>query len=157
TLVAAAANVLAGFEGKAQGMAQPIAHIRPDNMFVQVFDYPLVQALIAIKHNQAERALELLRPSAAYSDSASAYVRATAYIRVNKAQEAVHEFQRIRDLHSFQPGDPLISLAILGQARSYRLLGDTNKARTTYQDFFALWKDADPDVPILKQAKTEYA
>jgi len=123
TLVAAAAYVLAGFEGKAQGMAQPIAQARPDNMFVQVFDYPLVQALIAINHNQAERTLEVLRPAAAYSNSATVHVRATAYLRVNKAQEAVHEFQRIRDLHSFHPGDPLISLAILGQARSYQVLG----------------------------------
>ena len=58
---------------------------------------------------------------------------------------------------SYRPGDPVISLAVLGQARGYQLLGDTAKARTAYQDFFALWKDADPDIPILKEAKAEYA
>jgi hypothetical protein len=51
----------------------------------------------------------------------------------------------------------MISLAVLGQARGYQRLGDTTKARTVYQDFFALWKDADPDLPILKEAKGEYA
>jgi eukaryotic-like serine/threonine-protein kinase len=84
-------------------------------------------------------------------------VRANAYLKSGKAQEAVQEFQRIQNLHSLQPYEPLISLAYVGQARGYQLLGDTTKARTAYQDFFALWKDADPDIPILKQAKAEYA
>jgi eukaryotic-like serine/threonine-protein kinase len=85
------------------------------------------------------------------------YLRATAYLKSGKGQEAMHEFQRIRELHSFRPGDPVISLALVGQACSYQLMGDTTKARTAYRDFFALWKDADPDIPILKQAKAEYA
>jgi hypothetical protein len=59
-------------------------------------------------------------------------------------------------LHGFHPLDPLISLAVIGQGRAYKLMGDTAKARTSYQDFFALWKDADPDVPILKHTKAEY-
>jgi eukaryotic-like serine/threonine-protein kinase len=159
TLLAAAAYALAGQESKAQGLAERVARSRPENMFVQVFDYPVVQATIALNHGNAERALELLRPASAYApnNSIQAYVRGTAYLRAGKAQEAVHEFQRIRDLHSFHPLDPLISLAVVGQARGYQRLGDTTKARTAYQDFFALWKDADPDIPILKQAKAEYA
>jgi len=81
----------------------------------------------------------------------------TSYLKSGKAQEAVQDFQHIRNLHSYLPDDPLISLAYVGQARGYQLLGDNIKARTAYQDFFALWKDADPDIPILKQAKAEYA
>jgi eukaryotic-like serine/threonine-protein kinase len=120
---------------------------------------PVVPALIALNHGNAERALELLRPAAAYdaTDSISLYIRATAYLQSGKAQEAVHEFQRIRDLHSLHPEDPVVSLALVSQARGYQLMGDTAKARTAYQDFFALWKDADPDIPILKEAKVEYA
>jgi hypothetical protein len=55
------------------------------------------------------------------------------------------------------PEDPIISLALVDQARAYRVMGDVTKSRTAYQDFFALWKNADPDIPILKQAKAEYA
>ena len=159
TIDAAAAYALAGQESKAQGLAEGVARSRPENMFVQVYQYPVVGALIALNHGNAERALELLRPAAAYAatDSIQVYVRSTAYMRAVKAQEAVHEFQRLRDLHGLHPDDPMISLAVLGQARGYQLLGDTTKARTAYQDFFALWKDADPDIPILKQAKAEYA
>ena len=126
---------------------------------MQAVLYPVVQALIALDHHNAERALEVLRPAAAYSatDSITLFVGATADLGAGKTQEAVHEFQRIRDLHGFHPDDPLISLALVGQARGYQLMGDTTKARTAYQDFFALWKDADPDIPILKEAKAEYA
>jgi serine/threonine protein kinase/tetratricopeptide (TPR) repeat protein len=159
TLVAAAAYALAGQENKAQGMAEKVVRRHSENMFIQVFDYPVVEATIALNHGNAERALELLRPAAAYAPTQSfqAYLRAMAYLHAGKAQEAAHEFQRIRDLHSFHPADPMISLAVLGQARAYKLLSDTTKALTSYQDFFALWKDADPEVPILKEAKTEYA
>jgi eukaryotic-like serine/threonine-protein kinase len=159
TLIAAEAYALARQESRAQGLANRVARGRPENMFIQVFDYPVVQATIAINHGNAERALELLRPAAGYAPTHSiqAYVRGTAYLRAGKAQQAVNEFQRIRDLHSFHPLDPMISLAVIGQARAYRLLDDATKARTFYQDFFALWKDADPNIPILKQAKAEYA
>ena len=86
---------------------------------------------------------------------------AAAHGRLDRARELLREsgdadFQHIRNLHSYYPDDPLISLAYVGQARGYQLLGDTTKARTAYQDFFALWKDADPDIPILKEAKAEY-
>jgi predicted Zn-dependent protease len=159
TLVAAAAYALAGQESKAQGMAERVARSHPENMFVQVFNYPVVQATIALNHRNAERALQLLRPAAAYAatQSVQVYVRSTAYLEAGKAQDALQEFQRIRDVHSYHPADPVTSLAVLGQARAHKLLGDTTKARTSYQDFFSLWKNADPDIPILRQAKAEYA
>ena len=153
------AYALAGQDNKAQLLAQEVAHSRPDNMLVQVFVPATVQALIALNHSNADRALELLRPAAAYEATYTLplYVRATAYLKSSKGQEATHEFQRIRNLHSFRLDDPIISLALVGQARGYKLVGDTTKARIAYQDFFALWKDADPDIPILKEAKAEYA
>jgi predicted Zn-dependent protease len=159
TLDAAAAYALAGEDNKAQVLAQGVASSRPDNMFVLVFGYPVVPALIALNHDNGGRAVELLRPAAAYdaTNSVLLYVRANAYLQSRKPREAVQEFQRVRNLHSWRPDDPLISLALLGQARGYQLMGEVTKARTAYQDFFALWKDADSDIPVLKQAKVEYA
>jgi eukaryotic-like serine/threonine-protein kinase len=156
---AANAYALGGQENKAQLLAQEVAHERPEDILVQVFVPATVQSLIALNHSNADRALELLRPAAAYEATYTLplYMRATAYLKSSKGQEATHEFQGIRNLHSFRPDDPIISLAVVGQARAYKLMGDTIKARTAYQDFFALWKDADPDIPILKQAKAEYA
>jgi len=68
-----------------------------------------------------------------------------------------HEFQRILNLKCFAPDESVLGLAQLGLARAYALFGDKEKARPAYQDFFALWTDAVPDISILKQAKAEYA
>jgi eukaryotic-like serine/threonine-protein kinase len=65
--------------------------------------------------------------------------------------------QKILALRNFAPADPLMSLAHLGPGRTYALQGDSQKSRIAYQDFFTLWKDADPDIPIPRQAKAEYA
>jgi eukaryotic-like serine/threonine-protein kinase len=73
------------------------------------------------------------------------------------AKEAAAEFQKILENRGVAPLSVLHVLARPGLARAYALQGDTAKSRTAYQDFFALWKDADPDIPILKQAKAEYA
>jgi eukaryotic-like serine/threonine-protein kinase len=158
TLNVAATYAVTGKDSKAQALAEGIARERPKDLFVQLSS-SFVQALIALNHADPGRALELLRPEAAYDATSIAglYVRANAYLKSGKAKEAVQEFQRIQHLHGSQPDDPLISLAYVGQARGYQLLGHTTKARTAYQDFFGLWKDADPDIPILKQAKAEYA
>jgi ATP/maltotriose-dependent transcriptional regulator MalT len=81
-------------------------------------------------------------------------------LRAGNGDEAAQEFQKVLALRNFVVGDPnchLVSLAQLGLARAYALQGDKAKSRMAYQDFFALWKDADPDTPVLKQAKAEYA
>ena len=126
-------------------------------MVVQLIS-SFVPAVIAINHAHPDRALEVLRPAAPYDVAwiLFLYPRAISYLKSGGGQEAVQEFQHILNLHSYYPDDPLISLAYVGQARGYRLLGDDTKARAAYQDFLALWKDADPDIPILKQAKAEY-
>jgi eukaryotic-like serine/threonine-protein kinase len=73
------------------------------------------------------------------------------------SKDAGAEFQRILDCPGITVNSPVGSLARLGLARALAASDDVAKARTTYQDFFALWKDADPDIPVLKQAKTDYA
>jgi tetratricopeptide (TPR) repeat protein len=85
------------------------------------------------------------------------YLRGHAYLLAHQGNEAAAEFQRIIDHRGVVLNFPLGALAHVGLGRAYALQGDTAKARTAYQDFFALWKDADPDIPILKQAKAEYA
>jgi eukaryotic-like serine/threonine-protein kinase len=80
-----------------------------------------------------------------------------AYLSEQQGQLAAAEFQKILDHRGIVLNEPIGALAHLGLARAYALQGDTAKAKSAYQDFLTLWKDADPDIPILKQAKAEYA
>jgi len=85
------------------------------------------------------------------------YVRGQIYLRQKAGNEAAAEFQKILDHRGIEPSSPLYPLAHLGLARASVLSGDTAKARKEYQDFLALWKDADADLPVVQQAKDEYA
>jgi tetratricopeptide (TPR) repeat protein len=113
-------------------------------------------------------AIESLRQAAPYEMAAAGprpvttpysaiYVRGLAYLRAGQGREAAAEFQKILDHPGVSPVSSVRALAVLGLARAYALAGDTAKARKSYQDFLALWKDADPDIPILREAKAEYA
>jgi tetratricopeptide (TPR) repeat protein len=86
----------------------------------------------------------------------SIYLRGLAYLRLRKGTEAAAEFQKILD-HKGANWGPFYPVSYLSLARSAALAGDTTKAKKAYQDFLALWKDADPDIPILIEAKKEYA
>ena len=87
----------------------------------------------------------------------AASLRGQAYLDANRGQEAAAEFQKIIDHRGVVLNSVIGALAHLQLGRAYAMQGDTNKARAAYQDFLTLWKDADPDIPILKQAKAEYA
>ena len=156
---AAMAFALAGMEAQAHSLNQDLLRERPDDTFQRKLYGPLVQTQLELNHGNAAHAVELLRAADSYTgtDTLTFYTRATAYLRAGQVQQALQDFERLRNLHSYFPADPIISLARLGQARAYIALGDKSKSREAYQDFFALWKDADPDVPILKEAKAEYA
>src|ERR1700690_3074488 len=110
-----------------------------------------------MNHHDAAKALDLMKAAEPFdrANTESRYVRATALLMAGRGPEAAQEFQAVIALKSFG-FDPTIPFAQLGLARA---LATTDKAaaRTAYQDFFSLWKDADPDLPILKQAKAEYA
>ncbi|HEV3482039.1 MAG TPA: hypothetical protein VGR97_06875, partial [Candidatus Acidoferrales bacterium] len=86
-----------------------------------------------------------------------AYFRGQAYIAAKQGASAAAEFQKILDHPGIVTNEPIGALAHLGLGRAYALSGDKGKAAAAYQDFLALWKDADPDIPILKEAKAEYA
>ena len=158
-LSVAIALALAGEDAKAQALAGQVAKSRPLDTLVQSVAVPTIQAIIETGHGNAAKAIELLESARPYDrvDAETRFTRANAYLKANRASDAVQEYQAIIALKNINPANPVLSLAHLGLARAYALQGDKVKARTTYQDFLALWKDADPDLPILKEAKAEYA
>jgi hypothetical protein len=85
------------------------------------------------------------------------YVRGEAYLSLNQGVQAATEFQKIIDHPGIVVSDPIGALAHLQRGRALALMGEKANAKAAYERFLALWRDADPDVPILKQAKTEYA
>jgi tetratricopeptide (TPR) repeat protein len=136
---------------------------------INAYWLPSVRASIEIDRNNPGKAVEILQPAAVYELGYPnpqvgvgrflypAYVRGQAYLRMLRGSEAAAEFQKFLEHRSIVGNCPLGALAHLGLARAYDLQGDSAKSRAAYEDFFRLWKDADPDVAVLKQAKTEYA
>lgn len=126
---------------------------------------PTIRAAIALEHKDPNRAIELLnmgpielsKPSHFAVFLCPVYVRGEAYLMLHDGNRAAAEFQKFIDHRGLVVNFPWGALARLGLARAYAMQGDTAKARTAYRDFLTLWKDADTDVPILKQAKAEYA
>jgi eukaryotic-like serine/threonine-protein kinase len=159
---AALALAWAGSGAEAEKLASETAQkARPENQTMQLVVLPAVRAALELNRNNPVKAIELLEPGKPY-DRATAPVRllrAEAYLRAGRPIDAASEFQAVRTLQYQVPFGPNIyaPAAQLGLARAYALEGDKAKARTAYQDFFALWKDADPDIPVLKEAKAEYA
>ena len=160
----AVALALAGDNASAQAIADQLSREYPVDILMQNVTVPVVQALVESNRGRPEKGIELLERSRAYEHTSTqmdafvaAYVRGMVYLRMKRGPEAAKEFQKVLD----HPGPIGMSvfgaLARLQIARAHVLAGDTEAARTNYQDFFALWKDADPDIPILIQARKEYA
>ena len=155
-----AANVYArsGDDAKARPLVEQAVKERPDDAFIHEVFAPMVRALLDLNHRAAAKALDGMKAAQPYdsANTESRYVRGSAFLMAGNGDEAAKEFQAVLNLKSGSPSDPTMSFAQLGLARA-DALSDKGKARTAYQDFFALWKDADPDVPLLKEAKAEYA
>jgi serine/threonine protein kinase/tetratricopeptide (TPR) repeat protein len=152
----------AGDAGRAEALAAEIARERPSDTLANGYELPTIRATLAIHSSNPARAVELLQPVIGYDLSSSramgsTYTRGNAYLALHKGSEAAAEFQKIVDHPGVVLNAMTGALAKLGLARAYALEGDAAKARVAYQDFFALWKDADPGVPILAAAKSEYA
>jgi eukaryotic-like serine/threonine-protein kinase len=134
----------------------------PLNSFTQKSEIPQIHARLALQRGDAAQVLKDLHPAEAYQFGEvelgiPAYLRGMAYLKSEQGTEAAAEFQKVLDHRGISGASPYSALARLGLARSYALTGDVAKARTTFRDFFTLWKDADPDIPILIVAKSEYA
>ena len=132
---------------------------------VQRYWLPTIRAAVAIQHKDPNRAVELLKETSAIELGLPnsfvllipVYVRGEAYLALGDGDQAAREFQKFIDHRGLVSNFPLGAMARLGTARASASQGDTAKARAAYQDFLTLWKDADADIPILKQAKVEYA
>jgi eukaryotic-like serine/threonine-protein kinase len=161
TIDAAVALAVAGQERKALEALSPFLKRRPDDTFLHQKWLPGLQAMAELSHGNAAQAVELLKPAAPYDGAASQvhYLRATAYLRSNHPAEAIQEYQKVLSLKLARPfgPDPFVLLAQLGLARAYAAQGDKAKARNAYQDLLAVWKDADPDLPLVQKTKAEYA
>jgi eukaryotic-like serine/threonine-protein kinase len=161
--LAALAYALANDSARAQSLADDLSTRFPQDTLVQAIYTPLIHAQIALNHGDPQKAVDTLAPYEKYDLAGTQvsliqiYVRGQALLTQKKGPGAAAEFKKLLDNRNVAPNDTPPPLAQLGLARAYALSGDTAKARTAYQDFLATWKDADPDVPILKQAKSEYA
>jgi predicted Zn-dependent protease len=118
---------------------------------------PLIRAAIEYRRGHTANAIDILR-SVKYERAYpfATYLRGLAYLKSQQATEASVEFQTIVD-HKGANWGPLYALSYVGLARSTALHGDNSRARKAYEEFLSLWKDADPDVPILTQVHNEYA
>jgi len=127
---------------------------------MNVFSQPIIGAITALSRNQPDQAIGYLTAVAPYEGGDAgfwpSYLRGQAFMRLHRSSEAAAEFQRILDHRGWDAFSPMYPLAHLGLARTLSLAGDVAASRKSYQDFFALWKDADPDLPILLKAKKEY-
>jgi ATP/maltotriose-dependent transcriptional regulator MalT len=156
---AALAFALAGDATRAQAVATDLANRYPKNVLISSYYVPTIRAVVELNRGNASAAIDLIQTTAPYEAQScmdAVYARGQAYLASHQGNAAAAEFQKMLDHRGLMNVCPLVSLAHLGLARSRSLSGDTAGARTAYQDFFALWKDADPDIPILKEAKAEY-
>ena len=139
----------------------------PSDTLLKRYWLPTIKAALEVNRNNSSQALSLLEPAVPYELATPpelqigtlfpVYVRGQAQLMAHNGAAAAKEFLKFEDHRGVTVNFPLGALAHLGLARAYALAGDTTKAKTAYQYFFALWKDADPEIPILKKAKAEYA
>ncbi len=162
--LAALALARAGDAAGAQKLADKLDREFPVDTIMQGHLLPTIRASIELDKNNPGAAIEILRAANPYEmGSASsqtlypAYVRGQAYLRAGEGKQAAVEFQKLVNHRGLVGNFVLGALVYLQLGRAYALAGDTAQAKSAYQDFLTLWKNADPDIPILVQAKAEYA
>jgi eukaryotic-like serine/threonine-protein kinase len=165
----ALALAFTGEARRAQALADDFGKRFPEATIVQFNYLPTLRARIALLHSNPQQALDSLQAAVPYELGLPAlsfynwpnlypvYVRGEAYLAAHQGHEAATEFQKILDHRGIVLNEPIGALTHLQLGRAFAMQGDTAKARAAYQDFLTLWKDADPDVAILTQAKAEYA
>ncbi len=151
---------------EAQKLADALSQDSPSDTVVQYYCLPAIRAAIRLHENDPAGAVEILRPTVKYdlaypADSFNslypAYIRGLAYLQMGEGRMAAAEFQKLLDHPGLVGTDILGALSYLQLARAQKMMGDQSAARKSYEDFLTLWKDADSDIPIYRQAKAEYA
>jgi len=165
----ALALAYAGDVGQAQALADDLGKRFPEDTVVNFNYLPTLRGKLALLHSSPQEALAILGaaspyelglPSLSYYNWPNlypVYVRGEAYLAAHQGSKAAAEFQKILDHRGIVLNEPIGALAHLQLGRAYALARDTPKARAAYQDFLTLWKDADSDIPVLLEAKAEYA
>jgi eukaryotic-like serine/threonine-protein kinase len=156
---------MTGDGARSQKMAEDLVRESPADTMLNKVWVPVAQAYTDLQHNQPAQAVTRLEAAAPYelgsgpgsSGYSINFVRGEAYLRLKDGAKAAAEYQKILDHRGTDPIGVEYTLSHLGLGRAYALQGNTAAAKSAYQDFFAVWKDADPDIPVLKEAKAEYA
>jgi tetratricopeptide (TPR) repeat protein len=167
---AAFALALSGDLPQSRALAEDLAREFPEDTSVQFMYLPTLRALFSLNAGDPAAAIQVLQIASRYDLAFGrvglvayfgglypVYVRGVAYLAAGQPTEAAGEFQRILDHRSIVLVDPMDALARLQLARALARSGDTVKAKSAYNDLFTLWKNADPDIPVLKEARAEYA
>jgi len=159
---AAFAFARVGDNQRAETLINQAGQQSPLNLLLNKLSLPAARAAVSLHQNDPAAAIQELEPSIPYDLAANSsfitlYLRGLAYLGNGSANEAVAQFQRVIDHRGTEPTSLYWSLAHFQLARTYAKTGDLDKSQAKYREFLALWKDADPDIPILKEAKAEYA
>ncbi len=164
-VLSALALARTGEASQARTIFEGLQKSEPSNTYLKVYWFPVIEASIAMAQQAPDRAIIALEPSLPYELGAPPpgiamyppYIRGVAYLAQKNGPAAAAEFQKFLDHPGVIQNFLLGSLAHLQLGRAYVTSGDTAKAKAAYQDFLKLWKEADPEIPILKEAKAEYA
>lgn len=168
-ILAALALARTGDTARAEAMAKDLSKGYPLDTLVNRYWLPVIQASVELDRNNPAKAIQILEATSPYEFASPqtwsglggplypAYLRGQSYLQLRQGREATAEFHKILDHPGFMLACALRPLAYLELARAYVLLGNAQETRTNYQEFLRLWKDADPEVPILREAKSEYS
>jgi eukaryotic-like serine/threonine-protein kinase len=165
-VISAVVLARSGETAQSRTILEALEKSEPTNTYLKVYWFPVIEASIAMAQQAPDRAIVALEPALPYELGSPppgattmypAYIRGLAYLAEKNGPAAAAEFQKFLDHSGIVQNFLLGSLAHLQLGRAYLISGDTAKAKAAYQDFLTLWKDADPDIPILREAKAEYA
>jgi hypothetical protein len=166
-MLAALTLARSGNAPRAEALAEELEKNYPTNTMLKLYWLPTIKAAIELSRGNSSRAIVLLEAAAPYElgnpppmqagTLYPVYLRGQAYLLAHNGTATAREFQKVLDHKGIAQNSVTGALSHLQLGRAYAMAGDTATAKSAYQDFFTLWKDADPDIPILKEAKAEYA
>ncbi len=163
-IAAGLALARAGDVAQAEKIADKLNQQFPLDTIIQLYWLPTIRASIALQRNDPQQAIAILEAALpyelgnqGYGPLYPVYIRGMAYLQMKQGEQAAAEFNKILKHRGLMKNSPLAALAQLQLGRAQAMSGETPAARKSYQDFFANWKNADPDIPVLLQAKAEYA
>jgi tetratricopeptide (TPR) repeat protein len=151
---------LCGDSVRAEQFADEQVRRYPRSIIMSVYSRPVIRAMVALERNQPAKAIDVLRATIPYDTGGSFwpnYLRGQAFLRLRESADAIREFKTITDNRGWDPVSPLYALAHVGLARAYAMVADNTRSRASYEAFFRLWATADANIPVLVDARRDYA